>query len=619
MRLDPVIRDYQQFMDELLEVLGSPQTRLYLDTSVLMWLVRLGSAARSEFLSWCRKRPDGSVRVPVWAAHELHRHLTSQTVTKQIRSEVSGMERKLDDFVRLASERADEEVCRANGYSSRTGFVAEVEQAFAKVRGIAKVVGDDKNLTDAAEEVIKFVNERTLHSDINHIIEALGKTGELRYSHLVPPGYHDKKPENKFGDVIVWEEMLEDIQTDEESERRHGVLVSRDEKTDWVSSAPLVNGGKASKKSNRNLGFDVTRAHPLLVHEFEERASGGKLYVIPPSFLASALDYCSRKSQTESGVATWLAAAHRPDLLSRLAAARLSPAERVELGPPKPAKEHVSRVEGAAPSPDATYSYPSAVQLMKLPTSDEVNAYLEAMPSDHASLVQSWCEELNSGAFEPERFGRVVAELSLRGENSWPSQLPSFVDALKSDLSLPALNGLVLGATAPAYFDRYGQALRRPHRELGAVTLILERDTRFSGAFSTLGDFLETARVKLPYVPGKGRHRIPFTVDAVGGNGRLKTLRDVRVGGESVLADRLADDNPRRLAALLGRERSDGCSGTELRTLLSREYLLPSDLMNTDYDNRRFSWLPDAGLMSFDTSSPGGISANANDEEDDFE
>ena len=619
MRLDPFIRDYPQFMDELVEVLESPQTRFYLDTSLLMWLVSLGSAARSEFLSWCGSRPETSVRIPVWAAHELHRHLTRQTVTTNIRSAVSETERKLDDFVRLASERADEEVCRASGYGSRQGFIAEVVQVFAKVKRLAKVVSSDSKLSGASDEVIKFVNEHTLHTDINHIIKTLGQTGDFRYSHLIPPGYHDKKDENRFGDVIIWEELLEDIRVDEGSERRHGVLVSRDEKTDWVSSAPLLKAGRAPERSNRDLDLDVPRAHPLLVHEFEGRARGGRLYVVPPSFLASALDYGSRKSRTASAVSNWLAAAHRPDLLARLAAAELPTAVPAESAPANPGEGQAAQAAVTPPSGDLAYSYPSAVELMKLPTADEAKSYLEATPLDQPALVQAWLGQLKSGAFAPERFGRVLAELSLRGQKEWLIQLPSLLEELKSELSLSTLNGVVLGATAPAYFDRYGEALRQPRKDLGAVVLLLERDTLLSEAFTTLAGFLAAADVELPYTPGKGRCKIRITVDAAEGSGELRTLRDVRVGGESVLAAELPEENPRRLSTLLGRERSGGCSGQELRALLSHEYLLPADLLSSDYDNKRFTWLPGTGLVSVDTSSPGGVSATVIDEEDDFE
>ena len=592
MRLDPVVRDFQQFMDELTEVLEPRQTRFYLDTSLLMWLVGLGSAARSEFLSWCRSRPESSVRVPVWAAHELHRHLTRQTVASNLRSAVSETERKLDDFVRLASERADEDVCRASGYGSRQGFVAEVEQTFAKLKRLAMVVRNDSKLNGASDEVIELVNDHTLKTNITQIIDSLGKTGDFRYSHLIPPGYHDKKEENRFGDVIIWEEILADICVEKDSERHHGVLVSRDDKTDWVSSAPLVNAGNTPKKSNRDLGLDVTRPHPLLAHEFEGRARGGKLYVVHPSFLASALDYASRKNGAASAVSDWLAAAHRPDLLGRLAAADLPTASSDATAPANLGEKQQAQAPVTPPSVDSSYSYPSAAKLMMLATADEVNSYLQATPIDRPTLVQAWLDQLKSGETDPERFGRVLAELILRGQSECLTQLASLVEELKSELSLPLLNGIVLGATAPAYFDRYGEALHQPSKELGAIVLLLERDNLHADAFATLAGFFAAADVELPYMPGTGRREIPISVDAAEESGRLRTLRNIRVGSESVLADALPEDNPRRLSTLLNRDRSRGCSGQELYALLSREYLLPPDLFSTEYKNKRFYVAP---------------------------
>ena len=386
MRLDPFVRDFQQFIDELTEVLDSPQTRFYLDTSLLMWLLRLGSAARSEFLSWCRTRPESSVRVPVWAAHELYRHLTRQTVASNLSSAVSETERKLDDFVRLASERADEEVCLANGYGSRQGFIAEVEQTLAKVKQFAKVVGNKSTLNGAADEIVGLVNNHTLDTNITELIDSLTNTGDFRYSHLIPPGYLDKKEENRFGDVIIWEEILADIYVDEDSERLHGVLVSRDDKTDWVSSAPLVNAGTKTTKSNRDLGLDVTRAHPLLVHEFQGRARGDRLYVVHPSFLALTLDYASRKNGNASAVSDWLAAAYRPDLLGRLASADLPTAGPDESAPANPAENQQAQAPVTPRSADSSYSYPSAAELMKLATAEEVNSYLKATHLDQPLL-----------------------------------------------------------------------------------------------------------------------------------------------------------------------------------------------------------------------------------------
>ncbi|MDE0522226.1 MAG: PIN-like domain-containing protein [Boseongicola sp.] len=606
-------------MDELTEVLESPQSRFYLDTSLLMWLVRLSPEARSEFLIWCRNRPDGSVRVPVWAAHELHHHLTGNIVAANIRSAVSETLRQLDDFARLASERADEEDCRKNGFASRQGFVAEVDHTIAKVKQFANVVRSDSKLNAAAEEVIDLVNDFTLETNISEVIDSLRKTGDFRYSHRVPPGFHDLKDKNRFGDVIIWEEIIEDIRVEEFSKRRHCVLISRDDKTDWVSSAPLVSEDNSSKKSNRDIGLDVTRPHPLLVHEFEGRARGGKLYVVHPSLLASALEYTSRRTGTASTVSNWLAAAHRSDLLPRLAVTNLQTPISEATTTASLGEARSAPVPTTSPSADSTQSYPTATELMALPTTDEMNSYMQATPLDQPDVVQRWFGQLSSGEFPPERFGRLLAELSLREPGQWLSRVPSVVEDLRSELSSHSLNGIVLGVTVPVFFDRFGEALRQPRKELGSVVLLLESDTTLYSAFKTLAGYLAAADVELPYMPGTGRRKVPIDVDASDGSLGLKTLRDIRVASESVLADALPEDSPRRLTALMNREEQQRCSGQELFGLLSREYLLPPDLVDTELDKKRFTWAPDAGLVSLDTSSPGGISATVIDEGNDLE
>jgi hypothetical protein len=241
-------------MDEFIRTLESPTTRLYLDTSVLMWLIRLGTTARSEFTAWCAQRPADAVRVPVWAAHELHRHVTDGTVRQNIQKTVRRRQAKYDEFVRLASERADEATCRSKGYAGRPGFISQLEHSFARVRQLASVIEpDDKTLHAAVDEVIAFANRHVLATDIMPIVAALSATGEFRYSHRIPPGFHDNKDENKFGDVVISEELVTDmtavsVGTDG---ARHAVLISRDRKTDWVSGAHSVTEGES--KQGRGL------------------------------------------------------------------------------------------------------------------------------------------------------------------------------------------------------------------------------------------------------------------------------------------------------------------------------------------------------------------------------
>jgi hypothetical protein len=74
MVLDQYVKDLKTFMEEFVTALEAERTKIYLDTSLLIWLIRLGASARAEVLGWFRSRPVEAVRVPVWTAHELHRH-----------------------------------------------------------------------------------------------------------------------------------------------------------------------------------------------------------------------------------------------------------------------------------------------------------------------------------------------------------------------------------------------------------------------------------------------------------------------------------------------------------------------------------------------------------------
>jgi hypothetical protein len=172
MRLDPFVRDYQSYVNELIDAIEANTTRFYLDTSLLIWLIGLGSQARAEFIAWCKARPTNAVRVPVWATHELHRHLIIGTIRSNLLRTISETEAKFDDFIRLASERADELSCRSKGFPGRTSYIGDLEHSLTRLRRLARVVEPvDAQLQQAVEEVIEFVNASVLQTEIEPIVD----------------------------------------------------------------------------------------------------------------------------------------------------------------------------------------------------------------------------------------------------------------------------------------------------------------------------------------------------------------------------------------------------------------------------------------------------------------
>lgn len=618
MRLDPFIRDYPAFMDEFARVLTADGTYFYLDTSLLMWLIRLSAQARREFIAWCDGRPSGTVRVPVWAAHELHRHVIGGTIRANIQATLSETQAKYDEFVRLASERADEGGCLARGFAGRDGYANELTRSFERLRQLAQVVvdADGEQLQQSTDAVIEFVNQHVLESDIEPVVEKLSSTGDFRYAHFMPPGFQDKKDSNRYGDVIIWEELVKDILAagpDADRNARHAVLVSRDKKTDWVSAAPLVRNlqGK-TEKSNRDRELDVTLAHPLLVHEFAARAKGNKLYVIHPGFLASVIDHVARTKGQPSGVTKWLASSHRPDLLDGLAPLSLSR--------PAPAKAGGTRAAAHVPESPATRTIESeglegvsVNDVMTPPVSSEVRSYLEARPNEHANLVGAWVASFQDGSLTPFKIGRILADLVIAAAPGFTDHLTAILERLAGQVGQDALNRMTLAIVMSAYFDRYGVLLRRPHSGLGTIMLEYETDSRLAPAFSTTNRLLKSADAILPYVPGSGGKSVHFAIDIASSGTGPRLIRDIRVGEQSALDDQAPSDS-RLLTTLLGHSPSAGCQGQELRALIAREYIIPMKRLRADNDGRKLTWAPTAGLVTLDTTSQGGLSTLGDEE-----
>ena len=624
MRLDPYLRDYGQYLTEFIAVLKSPTTRFYVDTSLLMWLVRAGRTARSDFMGWCKSLPAGTVRVPVWAAHELQKHVTAGTVQSNVRKLVSEAIAKFDEFVRLASERADDQSCMARGYASRSLLVSDIELSRSRLERFSKVIDlDDGSLGEATAEIIDFVNTHALGTDLAMFIPELSATAAFRSAHSIPPGFHDaRKSENPHGDFIIWAEVLADIKNaPAQAAAWNAVLLSRDDKTDWVSPAQrVVDLEGATRKPNRDFNLDVPLPLPLLVHEFTLRASGGALFVVHPGFLASALDYDARKAGSTPPAPAWLAASFRPDFLGKLATLERQVDKRSILNAagtqaepthPIDAQKDTSqgsplRLEGERPEIQNFDSLDPS-DIMSSGAHQDVKAYLSAPSIAQGDIIFRWFDEVRRGGMSPFKLGRLLAELSNAKASGWPDNISGSLEQLRAAVSAPELNAIVLAIITSAFFDRAGDALRKPLVALGAVALSLEENSQYSEPFETLRRFIQEANATLPYVPGSGRTRVPYTLD-LAASAAPQLLRDLRINKRSALAQ-TERSNQRSLASLLSRPPSQSCTGKELRLLVAREFLIPGELLSSEWDKKEITWLEDAGLVALDTEVDGGVGA----------
>ena len=187
MKLDPYIRTIADYESRLVDALDSRNCTVYLDTSTLMWALRINAQAREQFVAWCRSLGE-RLRIPVWAAHELQRHLIEDTVRKTIRERSSACERQFHDFISLVSERSDDSIARVMGAGSSDTLIANARVIQGQVRKLSDAI-QSGNLSTAYEEIIEFVNEFVIDSDLLEISRVLSAVGEFRYTHRVPPGF----------------------------------------------------------------------------------------------------------------------------------------------------------------------------------------------------------------------------------------------------------------------------------------------------------------------------------------------------------------------------------------------------------------------------------------------
>jgi hypothetical protein len=588
-----------------------------------MWLARLSTNARTQFLGWCAAR---TTYIPVWAAHEFQRHLLAGTVRKELTKIVTETASKQREFVQIAAEQVDDTICMKKGFSQRSVYISEIQRLLAGFDRIKEVLEfDETRLRIAADEVVAFVNEHMLESDLDPIIAHLSATGTFRLSHRIPPGYQDAhKEENRLGDAVIWREILRDVDSAtrrpwpfhrssvrrKEPGRPDGILISRDVKTDWVSTSDVRLGNGDVAKANREMERDVTLPHPLLQHEFSGNG-GGDFYIVHPGALSGVVEAMQKKGTPNPlAIAAWRAASLRPDVLEKMLVCAAQEEKRAEAAKTQASGNAgaVHRTSGVSGGPQTQLTTITTSDVMKIKTSAEVGQYVSMAADDREILIDRWVDSVKSGTMSPLKLGRIICVLAGDSQGVVPADIPAMVDVFQRFLP-EFVNHIVLGALCTIYFDESGQNLQQPMIELVGPLLSLEETNYVSTAFDTLQRFLKDQSVSLPYIPGSRAKvkvswkatKVTKTVPAI--------LQEIRVGTQMVLADGLPPNHKRLLSSLLGISDARQCGGSTLKGLLSREYMVPIERIEThDVDDAKvLSWAEDVGLLPVDTNSSGGI------------
>jgi hypothetical protein len=260
-----------QILEEIATALQSNQAIVFADSSLLLHCYEISSGARDELLAALGALKD-RLRIPLWAARETWKRSWDVSFGRTpLKGPAARVKNEVERFVKDARRFVEDGGITRPQPMSKDEFQTELETAQADISKLAKMVADHHRDPDATSSLlIPFINERVLRSDLPKILKRVQQEAELRYAHEIPPGYADGRTDaegqpkgkgfNRYGDVIIWFEILEAIAN---MRLEHLIVLTRDVKEDWVYTPKRLNNERGQPIAN----VSVTLADPLLVHE----------------------------------------------------------------------------------------------------------------------------------------------------------------------------------------------------------------------------------------------------------------------------------------------------------------------------------------------------------------
>ncbi len=249
------------------------------DTNVILDIYRLSDATKKELLKLL-----SSLSERLWLPHqvglEYHRKRLN-VITEQVYNYDSSID-EFETFVKKMKSKFEENrhpyVNDPQKYLNKLSSITKeiTSELNNKKQKYSRLLKNDNNL----KEITKLFEGRVGPSYSDERLEELYKEGEKRYNNKVPPGFKNKdKSSNKYGDFIIWRQVIDKAKSDNISV----ILITSENKEDWW----LMH-------NNKTIG---PRAE--LINEFFSKTNQQFYLYRTPNFLKSANDYLKSNLKQE--------------------------------------------------------------------------------------------------------------------------------------------------------------------------------------------------------------------------------------------------------------------------------------------------------------------------------
>jgi hypothetical protein len=495
--------DPSDFIKHAAKVLSDPRTSIYVDTSFLTWLTKASDESRQQFLNWARMIGD-RIHVPVWSYHEYYRHHGHDTLRQDLSSKAEKLIAAATNFVGTARTIADNPL--KAGFSSRA-YDSDLNDMLGKINEVIGMA-QQWDYHTAAKQLTSWMSERLCRSKVVFdLMNRLGDVGQTRYTQDVPPGYMDRakqderdKGSNKFGDLVMWEEVLAHATGAKSSAV---VILTRDRKADWFAPAAIAQPEidllalRGGQKWN-----PVPAPHPTLLIELQERSLATDLVLLDNLYFGATLHQLR-----DAGSARLIAYALEvpsetySDFVARAA---------------KQAMAQPARPVGPLLSRNKSKALLSA--LAPLQPRDHPTAFLQAAitavhgdPPTGLEYVSTFDRErvANLTVEEAAEFARIVCDEALtdRGQvaQSMSRQLVGILPQVQADLA----GAFFAGMLSSAYFETTGIPRPVPMSTVLQDLFNLLNDPIYAPMLGVLNANLRHAGSMALFKPMPGREKLP--------------------------------------------------------------------------------------------------------------
>ena len=336
--IPPRPRTWVEFSARIRSLIADDATHIYVDTSFLMWLTKVGTPSRTQLFAWFAEAAPDRLHVPIWAAHEYLKHYTNRTVLTDfttVRDEALSVTRGTYDRLRPF---IDEPVGpRANDPAT---LRTDIRKALHTLDDLLQTAGLwTAQYQSHTTQVLDFINGHTPNfSSVYTDLGVVSTYAPSRLAGAVPPGFQDlwknrdplSKSEdstpppgsNTYGDLILWKEILSHA----ESVGANGIiLITNDFKNDWrMGCQPDENPKDEELQAIRKSWRPVPRPHPMLLFEARKDARVNCLELINSVYLGAYLKQVA-ETDVPAFINTLPWASTRPRTMPRLPARRQRP------------------------------------------------------------------------------------------------------------------------------------------------------------------------------------------------------------------------------------------------------------------------------------------------------